>query len=123
MNSIKKMPVVITMEPQHAKALELKAGIHEFSARDSEITDWINELMTVSLIAEDEAQTAMKELLCTGFLLGYQMRGFDYLLDFHLTKNEALSSIIATQNMLNRLIDEDEFTPGQFLKELGIENE
>lgn len=80
------------INPEHAEVLGVDEGLEEYSGREKEVSDWIKAVLQIADVLEVPTLKAMAQ----GFILGYTMRGYDSLLDFHLEDEEVVSTILKT---------------------------
>lgn len=87
-------PLVFGLSEETGEALGAKAGVQKMTGRDSEVAGWVNT------INEHAPRAGIPNVplryLSAGFLLGYQLRGYDNILDFRITENEVAASISGT---------------------------
>lgn len=87
-------PLVFALAEETGKALGTKAGVQKMTGRDSEVAGWINT------INEHAPRAGIPNVplryISAGFLLGYQLRGYDNILDFRITEAEVAASIAGT---------------------------
>lgn len=81
---------VFALNEKHLKALGMNEGAAVADGRNAHVIEMINERLLKSEMAE-----AVGEYVA-GFILGYQLRGYDNILDFDLTDDEIEGSIVGS---------------------------
>ena len=95
------IPMALNLTQKHMAVVQSAGydkGIQN-QGRDQEMAELVSPLASFALFMEDDALKTYID----GFLLGYTVRGIDSLLDFDISRNEAVETIM--QSFTARLTD------------------
>lgn len=87
-------PLVFGLSKETGEALGAKSGVHKMDGRAKEVAEWVNALNEIGPLLG--IPNIPLRYISAGFLLGYQLRGYDNVLDFRISENEVVASITST---------------------------
>lgn len=89
---ISMQAVCLCLSEENRERIQAISNGNPFGKRECEAAQYVAPLLGFSHFKGDKDMEGM----CRGFILGYIMRGLDNILDFNLTEDEILESVLDT---------------------------